>query len=424
MTEADWYRRRRYLHFDRPVGFSKAARIVMSTASVSQHSFLPFISYKVKSKKVSSNERGEIIAKVKERPIAFASHVDSHIYAYYCELLSGPYESRLQASPAKEAVLAFRKLGKSNIDFALDAFNRIKKHGSCTAIAYDISGFFDNIDHDFLKKAWAEVLGATSIPRDHYAVYKAITRYSEVEKVALYKALGLSLNNPPKGIDRICEPAEFRALRNGSRLIRKNTSGKGIPQGSPISALLSNIYMYEFDQLMVELVAQWGGTYYRYCDDMLFIVPTEQRNKLSDSVVPEIKKLKLKINPLKTAIVDFSIEDGVLEADKSLQYLGFVFDGQRILLRSSSLARYSERMKRGVKLAKKTRAKYNRIEERKGLAKSPLFKKKLYGRYSHLGRRNFVVYALRASKKMESPEIRRQLKPLWGRLKAQIDKPL
>ncbi|TOH44391.1 hypothetical protein CGI79_25115, partial [Vibrio parahaemolyticus] len=51
---------------------------------------------------------------------------------------------------------------------------------------------------------------------------------------------------------------------------------------------------------------------------------------------------------------------------KPLQYLGFLFDGHSIFLRSTALARYSEKMKGGVKLAKKTMEKENRIRKSKG----------------------------------------------------------
>ena len=42
-------------------------------------------------------------------------------------------------------------LGKNNIEFANNAFEEIKRRKHCVAIALDISGFFDNLDHQRLK---------------------------------------------------------------------------------------------------------------------------------------------------------------------------------------------------------------------------------------------------------------------------------
>ncbi|WP_323948733.1 hypothetical protein [Aeromonas hydrophila] len=78
-------------------------------------------------------------------------------------------------------------------------------------------------------------------------------------------------------------------------------------------------------------------------------------------------------------------------------------------------------MKAGVRLAKKTHQKANLIEEKEGLAKTPLFKKKIYERYSHLSKRNFITYGHRAANIMGSHAIRKQLKPLWGRLIKEIN---
>jgi hypothetical protein len=204
-------------------------------------------------------------------------------------------------------------------------------------------------------------------------------------------------------------------------LIQANPDSYGIPQGSPISAFLSNIYMLEFDRYMLKVLEEQGGAYYRYCDDMLFIVPTEFQKTLSGLVVPEINKLKLTINPAKTDICEYRKIGGALTAKKPLQYLGFLFDGQQILLRSAGLARYSERMGRGVRRAKKDCLKFNKARSRKGLAATMLYKRKLYERYSHLGRRNFVRYGLLAADIMDSKAIKRQLKPLWKRLSEAID---
>jgi len=43
----------------------------------------------------------------------------------------------------------------------------------------------------------------------------------------------------------------------------------GIPQGSALSALLSNIYLVDFDEYMFKLGQTIGFIYRRYCDDIL-----------------------------------------------------------------------------------------------------------------------------------------------------------
>ncbi|HBT2249593.1 TPA: hypothetical protein MA468_005557, partial [Klebsiella pneumoniae] len=159
-----------------------------------------------------------------------------------------------------------------------------------------------------------------------------------------------SKNNPKYNRRKICTPVDFRNKIRKNGLIIVNNSQKGIPQGSPISALLSNIYMLDFDIEMRDYAQERGGHYYRYCDDMLFIVPTKYNKTLAGDVAQRIKHLKVELNTKKTEIRDFIYKDSTLVANMPLQYLGFIFDGSNILLRSSSLARYSERMKRGVRL--------------------------------------------------------------------------
>ncbi|TOC00062.1 hypothetical protein CGJ93_24225, partial [Vibrio parahaemolyticus] len=128
------------------------------------------------------------------------------------------------------------------------------------------------------------------------------------------------------------------------------------------------------------------------------------------------------INPKKTELRTFTKQGNILVADQMLQYLGFMFDGENAYIRSSSLARYSEKMKRGIRLAKKTMVKYNAIRQSKGLDEQPLYKRKLYSRYTHLGGRNFITYGLRAADTMGSKTIKRQLKPLWRRFNEELKK--
>lgn len=418
-----WYRRRGYLHFDLPVGYKRVSNLVTNPSLVAKHAFFPFISYSVKSKKISKDKvTGKITIENKNRPIAYSSHVDSHIYSYYAKILSDKYEHILTSSGLSENVLAFRGLGKSNIDFAFQAFKQIKTTGACSVVALDLSKFFDTIDHAALKKSWMGLLGEEKLPADHFHIFKSLTRHSKVDKLELYKEFGVSMNNPKNGRKRVCTAEEFREVVRKKKLIVVNTESKGIPQGSPISALLSNIYMFDFDVEMKRYMDIHGGQYYRYCDDMLFIVPTPIRDKVAGYVQKEIKSINLSINTDKTELRDFFYQDGTLISDKMLQYLGFLFDGENVYIRSSSLARQSEKMKRGVRLAKKTMKKYNGIRKEKGLPEKGLYKRKLYSRYTHLGGRNFITYGLKAADKMNSKTIKRQLKPLWRRFHEELDK--
>jgi RNA-directed DNA polymerase len=417
----EWYRRRRYLHFDLPISEKAASVIACNSEVVTRHAFYPFIRFIVKSHKVKWDKvHKRLVVTPKERPVSYASHVDSHIYAYYASILSVRYEEYLREVEYQPSVLAFRKLGKSNIEFAKQAFDAIKLMGGADVVCADISDFFGNLDHKILKASWATILGVKDLPSDHYNVFKSLTRFSWVDKRNLYKTLGISLNNPRRSGARVCEPDVFRNVVRACGLIERNLLAKGIPQGSPISALLSNIYMTGFDQAMWTAVAASGGKYFRYCDDMLIIAP-EGTGKEFMTLASELADLyRLPLHPKKTEERFFTSASGKLEADKPLQYLGFIFDGQQVSLRSASLARYSERMRRGVRLARVTMRTRNDLRVARGEAATPLYKGKLYRRYSYLGRRNFVSYALRAANILGEKTIKRQVKPLWKRLRKQM----
>ena len=65
-----------------------------------------------------------------------------------------------------------------------------------------------------------------------------------------------------------------------------------IPQGTPISALAANIAMIDFDIEMVREINALGGSYRRYSDDILVVVPSQHRMK-----VPKILEESLRVRP-------------------------------------------------------------------------------------------------------------------------------
>lgn len=421
-----WYRQRRYLHFDEPLSLDSAIRLVKDPKCVSSHAFWPLIKFDVKIKKIYQEKSNkEIYSKSKERPISYASHSDSLIYSFYCEKLSNLYEEEIKERKLNDVVLAFRSLSKSNIHYAKDAFNEIKNRGNCSVIALDITKFFDTLSHKILKTNWKNLLKSNSLPEDHLAIFNSLTKFSYVEREDLFEAFSISTTNPRSdGRRRVCTPYEFREKVRNSNLIKINPllkEKKGIPQGTSLSALLSNIYMLEFDTEALNFVSQHGGKYMRYCDDMLFIMPEGKGMLAEEFSKIHIKNLEIDINPQKTERCDFILINDNCTTIKPLQYLGFLFDGQRITIRSAAFAKYSNRVKRGVSLAKQTMRRKNKIKSKINSNETALYKKQIFSRYSHLGKRNFIRYGHRAAKILNSKSITKQLRPLWGRLIEEIN---
>jgi RNA-directed DNA polymerase len=444
-------KKRRYLHFDPRINFKKSQNSLIAFFqkgdNVAKHAFYPFIKaslitprYK-KTDSSSTNEKVKRTVENKERPIMYAGHFDSFIYSWYSTLLTAKYESKIKENGIYECVLAYVEKSKSNIDFAYEAFTEVKTRGNCATIALDVKGFFDNLDHEYLKKMWCEMIGVhQKLPVDHYNVYHSITKFSYVEFDALKKALpnvfhSLELKSKKTTthpVLRLCSPQEFRDTIRNQKLIKKNQERNkiegsqrfgelcGIPQGSPISATLSNIYMFEFDIRMKAFCDSTGAKYMRYSDDILFITQLENIDKTLEKVTNEISTVHLMINESKTEITIFKPqENGELVGSdrhgkpRNMQYLGFEFDGNNAFIRSSSFSKYHGRMSARIRENLKAAYGNNQIGD-------VVFKKKLYNRYTQKGNRNFISYAMRAAEKMESKSIEDQYKNSLAKVKKKL----
>lgn len=417
---------RPYLHFDTPVNAASAERIATNPATVASHAFLPFISYNVTTQKIRKIKGGGVERKApKVRPIAYAAHKDAHIFGHYSTLLCESYERALRVYGLHETVTAFRSLDRRrNIHFANDVFEFIENQGECAVLASDISDYFGTIQHDTLKQAWCGLQGVSRLPADEFAVFKAITQYSTVDRDELCKVLGLDPENTrADGRHRFCSAQEFRTVVRGNGLCIVNRRGFGIPQGSPISAILSNIYLLEFDAMMHAAVVTHGGLYRRYCDDILFVVPTAAaRAELLGKMLTLLTDLGLVAHPEKTEAIDFPKKGELLPGSRVLNYLGFTFDGVNKRIRPASVARYYKKMRSGVGRAKAIRW---RADKTAGCwPPSKLKRRRLHILYSYLGRHNFLSYAFDAARIMNDSGIKAQVKAHWKRLQDEIkDQP-
>ena len=286
-----------YPHFDAPISLEEIERLVTDPTRVAANSFYPFFLYHEEWQPFRSAEDAAKPDK-KTRPIRYGARRDAYIFAHYRRKLAVLYEQRLADMGIAECPIAYRQIpkpgsngGKCNIDFAKDAFDEIDRLGDCVAVALDIKGYFENLCHKRIKRIWCDLLGARELPADHYAVFKNITRYRFVDQKVVYRRLGfLGLVNrgsferegytvPYRDMPKkLCSNEEFKAkiCRDDPAypsLIQRNERPHGVPQGAPISDLIANFYLMDFDAKMNAYAREHGGVYMRYSDDILMIVP-------------------------------------------------------------------------------------------------------------------------------------------------------
>ncbi|RYD73824.1 MAG: hypothetical protein EOP53_19380 [Sphingobacteriales bacterium] len=248
------------------------------------------------------------------------------------------------------------------------------------------------------------------------------------------------------GVIYFCETPEIfreRIAKKGyiKYNTRKDKKGQkiGIPQGTPISAFLSNLYLIEFDKFVFEeVVVKRKGLYRRYSDDIVIVCDDWDVNELEKIILEKIKEFDLVIQESKTqkhffsnindnwTVYEFNKATGKLDIGIPLKYLGFEFYGDKTLIKSTSLAKFYRKLKKAVRY----RAKSAYMSNKKKLIKDRvgIFKFELYKLYSHLGinnkskdgKRNYMKYVQTAAEIFGEKSIKRQLSRSWKILSSEI----
>lgn len=369
---------KKYRHFDSEIDLDKITDLVSEPQYIKRDLFSPLLHFEQKWRRPPKNGKKR---EPKIRPIRYACRKDAYIYKYFRTILSEKYEAILGNEGLENCVLAYRKIpvergsfsNKNNIHFAKDAFDCIDKLGKCTAVAVDISDFFGSLEDQNIKRIWNLILGTKKLPDDHKAVFKSIVNYRFVKMDDALVALGYSEYDTnskklrykvdPKTIPtQLCSRKDFRNKIVDAKLVHKREDEKdyGIPQGTPISDLIANMYLLDFDVYMNQCATKRGGFYFRYSDDILLVLPGDGRAAFgAEKVIARmIKKSgnKLEIKPSKTEIVCYTGEQNskrrcysLVKDEKTqlrkkrslnegLSYLGFRYDGSNIFIRNSTLS--------------------------------------------------------------------------------------
>lgn len=209
--------------------------------------------------------------------------------------------------------------------------------------------------------------------------------------------------------------------------VQLNKSREGIPKGSAISSVCSNVHLIDFDRDILEWCKNYhpDALYRRYCDDLIIVMPfknpdDEILNSMKNEILNKVDLYEndgLNIQEEKTITRFFANQEIYNNENKpsNLDYLGFVLHNHQIRIRDKSLFKYYYRAYRKAKVSKKIADKTNR----------PGPKKDLYNLYTHLGYRymgygNFDAYANKAHEMMKTlpykSQIKRQIKNHWTRI--------
>ncbi|MEO5891079.1 MAG: reverse transcriptase domain-containing protein [Ferruginibacter sp.] len=486
--EKDWFKLKKYPHIGLPLKATDrpwVQRYVLNTDAVKAHAFYPLIhrtsvvrKYRRDINKDTGKRSAERYAKSKPRELYYANHLDACIYGYYAKGLNEAYDAKLLNLGLHDTVTAYRRIklnptdpdsvNKSSADFAAEVFNYIINHqeDQLVAISFDIQGFFDNLDHKLLKKAWYEILNKKTLPEAEYNIFNNITNFSFINENQIFNAFkdeiivesktGIRKRKPIKKFHHLknqraiafCELTEFEKVKSNKLIVGNHDPAhpkriKGIPQGTPISAALANVYMIDFDYRVNKYVKNLKGLYRRYSDDMIVICEAGHIKDIIDMFDSEIAERRLDIQHDKTQVFKFDRVHGKFKCEqlyksgshphKNMEYLGFEFDGFHTYLKSSSLASYYRKMKRSVQ-----RGRYYSKTITTSKAKGKIFQTRLYKKFTYLGagrRRiyvkdktnptnwirtdtydwgNYISYAQLAINKLPNNKIKGQIKRHWS----------
>jgi RNA-directed DNA polymerase len=395
MSVRAWFKSRGYGHFDVPVGLKWAESI--NPYLVARHAWSPLIHYVKETKRYKVAERKTV---PKKRDIMFASHRDAAILAKYSADLVCRLDAWYNDVGLNNVAIAYRSLGKSNYHFAKVVQDYVRSHDPVMILCFDVTGFFDNIEHGRLKIRLKWLLDVAELPDDWYKVFRFITKYRCIARDDLKKD-ELIASRMARGSAR--RPiATIEEIKAAAIPIQHNANKHGIPQGTPISASMSNLYMAEFDLKLKTAAEECGALFQRYSDDILVACSPGQADALEALVLASLAEEALEVQPKKTERCLLTGKDRL-----TFQYLGYHMGYVGAQIRPGSLSKQWRSAKRAIRNAE--RKGLTHLAEGKG---EKIFTRKLRAKLTHVGARNFLSYARRSADELDSLIMRAQVKRL------------
>lgn len=200
------------------------------------------------------------------RPLSIPAVRDRVLQSAVSLIITPVFETEFE-----ECSYAYRR-GRS-VKMAVEKIERLRDQGFTWVVDADIKAYFNEIDHDRLL----------------IEVKKLIADKEILHLIKLWLQA---------------------VIRDGDRI---EFVKKGVPQGSPVSPLLANLYLDKLDEAML------GKNYrlIRYSDDFIILCKDKNRaEKAMEFTEQVLQSLKLRINKTKTDVATF---------DRGFRFLGVDF---------------------------------------------------------------------------------------------------
>ena len=171
--------------------------------------------------------------------------------------------------------------------------------------------------------------------RPNRSAHEALERVSEGLRMYLRQVIDLDLKSYFDTVRhdlllrKLAKRIRDNELLHLCKLILKSGGKRGLPQGSVIGPLWSNVFLNDVDRMLEKAqdAARRGPynnvRYTRFADDLLVQIDMHPRSrhwvaKVQERLREELEKLDLTVNEEKTRVVDF-------EAGEPFDFLGYTF---------------------------------------------------------------------------------------------------
>ncbi|WP_045144709.1 reverse transcriptase domain-containing protein [Clostridium butyricum] len=185
----------------------------------------------------------------------------------------------------------------------------------------DIKKFYDEIPHDKLLDSIEKFFGV-----ENKSILTLLKRFISADKV--------SYNDYKGNVKKYYRKKPNREIR-----------AKGIPQGGVLSGIVANIYMYDFDKEVKELLRNnyKNIRYFRYADDFVIIT---QHNEYIDPIYSELYNLLNKKGLHLHSIGEKTKKLDVSNIGKEkLEFLGFEVSPKGIRVKRDNINKFKFRIK-------------------------------------------------------------------------------